>query len=161
GSRRSGLFRELAGRDGRITVTIEAEEKSLRYQGIVPLAGDSLAESLEAYFASSEQLPTRVRLAADAGRAAGLLVRELPGPGGEDDEATLSAWRNAERGIDHIRRDELLQRSSEDVLRHGFSGQGEDVRVFRGSPVRFECRCSPQRVAGVLRALGSGEVRDV
>src|SRR5262249_35662773 len=83
------------------------------------------------------------------------------GPGGEDDEATLAAWRNAERGIDHIRREELLQRSSEDVLRYGFSGQGEDVRVFRGSPGRFEGRCSPQRVAGVLRAVGCGEVRDV
>src|SRR5215831_8774080 len=59
------LFRRLVGDAGLITVTVEAEEKSLRYQGVVPLSGGSLAESLEAYFASSEQLPTRVLLAAD------------------------------------------------------------------------------------------------
>src|SRR5579863_318673 len=56
------LFRELVGADGRVTVTIEAEDKSTRYQGVVPLSGDSLAESLEAYFATSEQLHTRVVL---------------------------------------------------------------------------------------------------
>src|SRR5215469_3850543 len=60
------LFRQLVGSDGRVAVTVEAEERSMRYQGVVPLTGSSLAESLEAYFASSEQLPTRVLLAADA-----------------------------------------------------------------------------------------------
>ena len=59
-----GMFRRLTGSDGRVTVTVEADEKSLRYQGVVPIAGDSLAQSLEAYFANSEQLPTRVLLAA-------------------------------------------------------------------------------------------------
>ncbi len=72
------LFRQLTGNGGNITVTVEAEEKSARYQGVVPLTGDSLAESLEAYFASSEQLPTRVLLAADGQRAAGMLVQKLP-----------------------------------------------------------------------------------
>src|ERR1700752_4778884 len=66
-------FRSLVGDAGRITVTVEAEEKSLRYQGIVPLSGASLAESLEVYFASSEQLPTRVLLTADGARGAGML----------------------------------------------------------------------------------------
>jgi len=76
--RRAAIFRRLVGTDGRITVTIEAEEKSMRYQGVVPLAGTSLGESLEAYFASSEQLPTRVLLAADQACGAGMLVQKLP-----------------------------------------------------------------------------------
>ena len=76
------VFRWLIGEEGRLTVTIEAEERELRYQGVVPLTGHSLAACLETYFASSEQLPTRVRLAADAHSAAGLLVQRLPGAGG-------------------------------------------------------------------------------
>src|SRR5690242_13434846 len=89
------VFRQLVGTDGRFAVTIEAEERNNRYQGIVPLSGASLAESLEAYFSSSEQLPTRVILAADAERGAGVLVQKLPGHG-EIDEADMQAvWEDA------------------------------------------------------------------
>jgi molecular chaperone Hsp33 len=152
-------FRELVGADGRITVTIEAEEKSVRYQGIVPLVGDSLAESLEAYFASSEQLPTRVLLAANQERAAGLLVQKLPGPEVEADEEGTAAWQEAQAAAAQVPARELLNAPMEVLLAHAFAGL--DLRVFRGSPVQFECRCSPGRVAGVLKALGAGEIRDV
>src|ERR1700704_2758160 len=80
GPKGGGVFRRLVGSDGRFAVTIEADEKNTRYQGIVPLTGASLAESLETYFASSEQLPTRVLLAADSERGAGVLVQKLPDP---------------------------------------------------------------------------------
>jgi molecular chaperone Hsp33 len=157
GSGEEQLFRRLVGNEGRVTVTVEADEKSLRYQGVVPLSGDSLADSLEVYFASSEQLPTRVLLAADQSRAAGLLVQKLPGAdeGHERDEA----WEEAAQGIARVRGAQLLAKPVEHLLAHAFAGQ--DLRLFRGSPVRFECRCSPDRVAGVLRALGAGEIRDV
>src|SRR5690349_12192895 len=56
-------FRSLAG-DGQIIVTVESSDRGSSYQGVVPIDGDSLAESLEAYFVQSEQLPTRVMLAA-------------------------------------------------------------------------------------------------
>jgi len=157
GAGRGAAFRRLAGSDGRITVTIEAEEKGARYQGVVPLAGSSLAESLEAYFASSEQLPTRVLLAADAASAAGVLVQKLPAAG--DEEESTPAWQAARQGIGRLRPAELLECRVEELLSRGFAG--EDLRLFRGAPVRFECRCSASRVAGLLRALGEDEVRDV
>lgn len=151
-------FRELVG-EGRITVTVEAEEKDLRYQGIVPLSGASLAESLETYFASSEQLPTRVLLAADDSHGAGLLVQKLPeGSRGETDEVA-EAWEGAERGMTDLGADGLGHERVEDLLAKGFPGR--DLRLFRGAPVRFECRCSHGRVSGLLRALGADEVRDV
>jgi len=161
---RGALFRQLAGTDGRITVTVEAQETSLRYQGVVPLSGGSLSESLEAYFASSEQLPTRVRLAADGSGAAGMLVQKLPGTdSGETwkDEAgeVAEAWQSARAGIGRLRRAELLEAGVEELLTRGFSGH--DLRLFRGAPVHFECRCSEGRVAGLLRALGPEEVRDL
>lgn len=156
--RGSSVFRCLTGSEGRITVTVEADEKSLRYQGVVPLSGDSLAQSLEAYFATSEQLPTRLLLAAGERSCAGMLVQKLP-TAQEHGEEGVPAWDEAQRGIERVSAPHLLTSSVEAVLAGGFPGH--DLRLFRGAPVTFECRCSPQRVAGVLRALGAGEIRDV
>jgi molecular chaperone Hsp33 len=157
------VFRWLVGEEGRLTVTIEAEERDLRYQGVVPLAGHSLAACLEQYFDSSEQLPTRVRLAADARNAAGLLVQRLPGVGGSSaqsaDDAAESAWENAQASLEAVTAADLLHFTGEELLMQDF--RNADVRVFAGVPVRFECRCDPQRVDNMLRGLGQEEVRDV
>ncbi|TLZ41866.1 MAG: Hsp33 family molecular chaperone HslO, partial [Gammaproteobacteria bacterium] len=63
------------------------------------------------------------------------------------------------RGIERLSGAQLLRCPVEELLGKGFADQ--DVRLFRGSPVRFECRCSQGRVAGLLRALGPEEVRGV
>jgi molecular chaperone Hsp33 len=93
------VFRRLVGSEGRIAVTVEADERNTRYQGIVPLNGDSLAGSLEAYFARSEQLPTRVLLAADGERGAGVLVQKLPEDAATDEDQMREIWEQAERGM--------------------------------------------------------------
>jgi molecular chaperone Hsp33 len=155
----SACFAVLTGRDGRVTVTLEAQEGKLRYQGIVPLSGSSLAQSLEAYFASSEQLPTRVQLAADSGCAAGMLVQKLPDEDAGDLEEIAAAWEGAQNGITRVGQAGLLGSGVEPLIAEAFPGR--DLRLFRGSAVRFECRCSPARVTGLLRALGAAEVRDV
>jgi molecular chaperone Hsp33 len=157
--RNGALFRRLVGNAGRVTVTVEAEERSLRYQGVVPLAGVSLAQSLEAYFASSEQLPTRVLLAADDACGAGMLVQKLPGGGEGGSEEVAAAWEGAQRGIERLSAPQLLRFPVEQLLLQGFEHQ--DVRLFRGTAVQFECRCSADRVAGILRSLGAQEVRGV
>jgi molecular chaperone Hsp33 len=158
----AALFRSLVGDTGRITVTVEAEEKSLRYQGIVPLSGHSLAESLEVYFASSEQLPTRVLLTADETHGAGMLVQRLPGAEDSlisESSAVEEAWAGAQRGIRQLGPGRLREHGIEELLAEGFPGH--DLRLFRGAPVRFECRCSEGRVTGLLRALGPLEVHEV
>ncbi len=157
--RDGALFRRLVGNAGRVTVTVEAEERSMRYQGVVPLAGASLAESLEAYFASSEQLPTRVLLAANDVCGAGMLVQKLPGGGEGGSEEVAAAWEGARRGIERLSASQLLRWPVEQLLVQGFAEQ--DVRLFRGSPVHFECRCNEGRVVGILKALGVDEVRGV
>lgn len=153
------LFRQLVGTDGRVAVTVEAEERSMRYQGIVPLAGASLAESLEEYFASSEQLPTRVLLAADADRGAGVLVQKVPGHAADDESDLQEIWEETQRGIERLNPAELLECPVEELLNRGFAAH--DLRLFRGTPVQFECRCNQGRVDSLLRALGPEEVRDV
>jgi molecular chaperone Hsp33 len=157
------VFRWLVGEEGRLTVTIEAEERELRYQGVVPLTGHSLATCLETYFASSEQLPTRVRLAADANGAAGLLVQRLPGAGGNaadcaDDEAG-TAWGDAQASLEAVTAADLLHFTGEELLMQDF--RQHDVRIFAGVPAKFECRCDSERVDGMLRGLGQEEVREV
>jgi molecular chaperone Hsp33 len=155
----SELFRGLVGSEGRFAVTVEADERSMRYQGIVPLSGDSLAGSLEAYFARSEQLPTRVLLAADGERGAGVLVQKLPQDEDTDESQMSEIWEQAERGIERLSAEDLLQCPVEELLGRGFAAH--DMRLFRGAPVHFECRCSQGRVTSLLRALGPDEVRDV
>ncbi len=152
-------FRKLVGTTGRVAVTVEADERSSRYQGIVPLHGDSLADSLEAYFASSEQLPTRLILAADDERGAGFLVQKVPGAANADESDIEATWKNAQKGIEKLSSDDLLSRPVEELLERGFAEH--DMRLFRGAPVQFECRCNQARVSGLLRALGADEVQDI
>src|SRR5579864_9423884 len=160
GSRRDArTFRRLVGTSGRVAVTVGADERSMRYQVIVPLSGGSLADSLEAYFASSEQLPTRLLLAADDLRGAGVLVQKVPGTPAADESELEETWENAQRGIESLSATDLLECPVEELLGRGFAEH--DLRLFRGAPVQFECRCNPERVAGLLRALGPREVREV
>src|SRR5262245_22167969 len=153
------LFRQLVGSSGRVAVTIEADERSMRYQGVVPLHGGSLADSLEAYFASSEQLPTRLILAADDECGAGFLVQKVPGAANADESELEETWRDAQRGIERLSAADLLACPVEELLERGFAEH--DLRLFRGAPVQFECRCNQGRVSGLLRALGAEEVRDI
>jgi molecular chaperone Hsp33 len=157
----SAGFRSLAG-DGQIIVTVEATDRGSSYQGVVPISGDSLAESLEAYFVRSEQLPSRVVLAAAVGVVSGMLVQRLAGEGGKqptDPAALESAWMKVDHAMAALSGRELLEDDVENRLVKMF---GDDaVRVFGGHDVRFECRCSRERVANVLRSLGAEEVRSV
>ena len=155
-------FRALTG-EGQIVVTVEATDRASSYQGVVPLAGDSLAESLEAYFYQSEQLPTRVALASSPGVVAGMLVQRIPGEGGKqaavDPAALEAAWMKTDHAMVALARAELLADDDEQRLVRMFGA--DEVRVFREHEVKFECRCSRERVANVLRSLGVEEVRGV
>jgi molecular chaperone Hsp33 len=155
-------FRLLTG-EGQIVVTVEATDRASSYQGVVPITGNSLAESLEAYFEQSEQLPTRVLLAASAGVVAGMLVQRIPGAGGTqvqlDEAALASAWQKADDAMSGLSRNQLLEDDVEQRLVDMFGV--DEVRVFSGHEVKFECRCSRERVANVLRSLGVEEVRSV
>jgi molecular chaperone Hsp33 len=155
-------FRVLAG-EGTIVVTVEASDRASNYQGVVPITGDSLAESLEAYFQQSEQIPTRVLLASSPRVVAGMLVQRIPGEGGTqvriDEPALDAAWQRADDAMSSINPNILLVDDTEQRLVDMFGV--DEVRVFSGHEVDFECRCSRERVASVLRSLGAEEVRSV
>jgi molecular chaperone Hsp33 len=155
---------------GNLTVTLETDEGAQRYQGIVPIAGERLAESLQVYFENSEQLPTRLWLHADAQGASGMLLQKLPGRGSSpasgaaadapmDAAAIEDAWRRVQLVASTLTGEELRTLGDEEILHRLFNE--DDVRLFEASPVYFRCRCSRERVASMLQGLGEAETRSV
>jgi molecular chaperone Hsp33 len=125
-----------------------------RYQGIVAVDKDSLAAVVESYFNQSEQLPSRVWLAADARVAAGLLLQRLPGDSGDEED-----WRRVCILADTLQQRELLDVAPEALLRRLF--HEEDLRLYEPEPVAFRCSCSRERIEDTLRALGREEVEAI
>jgi len=162
-------LRVLSG-DGTLTVTLEGDDLSNRYQGIVPLAGERMQECLREYFETSEQLPTRLWLRADADQASGLLVQRLPltsrpasatesGAGGVSEEEVEDAWQRVQLVAGTVTDAELASLPDRDLLRRLVAE--DDVRMFEAAPVFFRCRCSRERVETMLKSLGPGEVESV
>jgi len=153
---------ELTG-TGNLTVTLETEDSGQRYQGIVPIDGPRLADSLQSYFENSEQLPTRLWLFADEHGASGMLLQRLPGEGGgtaaADAEALEDAWRRVQLIGETLTPEELRVLSDEEILYRLFNE--DDVRLFESAPVYFRCRCSRERVSGMLQGLGKAEAQAI
>ncbi len=150
-------FAELVGA-GNLVVSVQSDRSTANYQGIVPLEGGTLAECLQRYFESSEQLPTRLQLVADQARAGGVLLQKLPhGAGaGEGAGALLQgAWEDLQQGLAGLAPEFLLAMPAEEAVRRVCGAQ--DCRLFEATPVIFGCRCSAERVAGLVRSLGAGE----
>jgi molecular chaperone Hsp33 len=149
---------------GNLTVTLETDDGAQRYQGIVPLSGVRLADSLQVYFENSEQLPTRLWLYADGAGVSGMLLQRLPAEGGagatfERPLDVEDAWRRVQLIADTLTPEELRTLGDAEILHRLFNE--DDVRLFEPSPVYFRCRCSRERVAGMLQGLGEGETRSV
>jgi molecular chaperone Hsp33 len=157
----SSSIRELLGA-GNLTVTLETDDGGQRYQGIVPIEGERLADSLQAYFRNSEQLPTRLWLRADAQGACGMLLQKLPGASSiaaADAAAIEDAWRRVQLIADTLTPEELSTLADAEILHRLFNE--DDLRLFEPAPVYFRCRCSRERVAGMLQGLGEVETRGV
>ncbi len=150
----AGSFRDLVG-DGRFVITIAPNDLTQTYQGVVELTGGSVAEVLEHYMATSEQLETRLWLGSDAEQAAGMLLQKVPGEDGGD----ADAWNRAVHLAATIRPEELLTLPASQVIRRLF--HEEDLRVFDPRIVSFRCSCTRDRVVNMLRMLGRAEVHGI
>ena len=161
---------------GRCVITLDPQDKSggaQPYQGVVGLRGDAgeplqaLAEVLEHYMLQSEQLDTRLMLAANDECAAGLLIQRLPveGEGNlerehrEDEIGLNEAFNRIALLSETLTREELLTLDADTLLRRLY--WEEDVRRFEPLVPRFACRGSRERVRGMLRSLGANEVNGI
>ncbi len=173
---------------GHLGFTIDQGATMSRYQGIVALDGQGLEEAAHQYFRQSEQIPTRVRLAvgevlAPGGdgakrewRAGGVLVQFIPTspdrmrladlhPGDAPEGATIlsaqedDAWMEARALVETVEDHELVdpQLTSEELLFRLFHERG--VKAFEEQSVVERCRCSRERILGMLKSFAPEERR--
>ncbi|WP_447955879.1 Hsp33 family molecular chaperone HslO [Vreelandella sp. EE7] len=147
-------FRDLVG-EGQIIITLDPKEGK-RYQGIVGLEHETLGTCLEAYFSQSEQLPTRLWLAADSKTAGGLLLQRLPDASHNQD---VDAWERSVHLAETIKTEEILGLEQREVLYRLY--HEETVRVFEPKALRFGCTCSRERMSSSLHSLGEAELKDI
>lgn len=146
-----GSLPEVFG-PGRLVLTIQ-NEGAEPYQGVTELTGRNLAEALEHYFEQSEQLATRLWLAADREHVAGLFLQELPAAGHRAED-----WTRVALLADTVTPHELLTLPSERLLYRLFNE--EQVRLFDPEAVTFRCNCSRDRIERVLVAVGRAEIEE-
>lgn len=129
-----------------------------QYQGIVAWQGKSFADSIEGYFKSSEQVPTRLWLAVDEHKAAGLLLQAMPKEIAREGKIATQEyeWEHITHLTATVTPAELLNLPNETLLRRLYVE--EDIRLFAPAAVNFYCTCSTQRSENALKLLGLAEV---
>jgi molecular chaperone Hsp33 len=153
-------FAQMVG-DGRFVITLDPRDGGQTYQSIVALDSDSVAGVLQDYMQRSEQLETRLWLAADDRGAAGLLLQKMPHEGGlgatveQDDDM----WQRVAMLTDTVTYGEILGLPAEELLHRLYNE--EDVRLFESKRVEFLCSCSRDKVGRMLKMLGPDEVHAV
>jgi molecular chaperone Hsp33 len=160
---------------GRCAITLDPKDRQpgqQPYQGIVPLHGDhreplqELSQVLEHYMLQSEQLDTRLVLAANDEVAAGLLIQRLPVEGegnlegsgrrNEDDIGLSEGFNRIAHLTATLTQEELLALDAETIL-HRLFWEERVLRFEPGTP-RFACSCSRERVGSMLKSLGREEI---
>ncbi len=172
------------GNLGRFSVVLDPKVAAQQpYQGIVPLHSEGLAQALEAYMSKSEQLPTRLWLACDGEKAAGLLLQKMPiASSPRNDDSTVIAspsnepviarrakpdvaihdedeWERLVALAATVTPDELLNTDPKTLLHQLF--WEEKPRLLEDQAVTFFCPCSREKVGRMLRTLGTEEVADI
>lgn len=157
------MLPQLVNRNGhgRFVITLDPKDKlpgQQAYQGIVPLDGDSVATVIENYMLRSEQLDTRLWLAADATVSRGLLLQKLPNQGGSEAPVSdeLEVWDRSVMLAATLKDEELLATDVATLMRRLF--WEETIRVFEPKHPAFHCSCNREKVGNMLKMLGRLEV---
>lgn len=155
---------------GYLAFTVDQGEHTDRYQGIVELAGATLADCVQNYFRQSEQIAAAFRLAVarnDAGwSAGGIMVQRMPQEGGNAEPGAFAAnddddWLEALTLLSTTRDEELLDIAlpAEQLLWRLYHEPG--VRAWPPNTVRHACTCSRGRMESILRTFSVDEIRDM
>ncbi|MEQ9948552.1 Hsp33 family molecular chaperone HslO [Pectobacterium aroidearum] len=149
-------LKEMVG-NGYLVITITPTEGE-RYQGVVGLEGETVAECLESYFQQSEQLPTRlfIRTGQHEGKqaAAGMLLQVLPAQ-----DADRNDFDHLAQLTTTVKAEELFSLPATEVLYRLY--HQEEVTVYEPQDVEFRCHCSRDRCADALMTLSDQEVNEM
>lgn len=154
--------------EGVFAITLDQGPDMERYQGITPLEGESLSICAERYFATSEQVPTKIKvavgIASDADgrerwRAGGVLVQRIAGDSARGDAD--DAFDRASAHVATLQDEELLDPAlgAPQVLYRLFHEDG--VRMAPALALVDACHCTAERLAAILRQFGEEDLRDM
>ncbi|MGN6271337.1 MAG: Hsp33 family molecular chaperone HslO [Sphingomonas sp.] len=156
---------------GYLAISFDQAVTGERYQGIVPLDGETLAEAAQSYFVQSEQIPTLVRLGMERDadgrhRAGGLFLQHLPE--GEEGRERLHTrldhpeWEHVAALGETMSADELADAALPlETLIWRLFNEEEEVRVLAETRLSRGCRCTPEHIAGVLAKFAPEEQREM
>ena len=152
--------------NGRFVITLDPKDKlpgQQAYQGIVPLDGDNVATVIENYMLRSEQLDTKLWLAADQDVSRGLLLQKLPKEGGTigptnhpDNPDDLETWNRSVMLASTLKNEELLSIDIKTLMHRLF--WEETIRIFEPRHPSFHCSCTREKVGNMLKILGQAEI---
>ena len=154
----SASLAELAGgpEHGRLAITLDPRDGGPLYQGVVALEAASVSTLIEHYLRTSEQIDSRMAIAATPTRVRGILVQRLPAATVADD----AAWTRTASRVEALTPPALFTRgTAAEILQAHLPD--DDVRLFKAHPARFQCSCSEERVANALRMIGKAEVESI
>lgn len=161
----------IGSKKGYLALTIDQGDDMERYQGIVDLAGDTIAEVARNYFQNSEQTPTELRLfckrdaVTNHWRAGGIMVQHLArGEEGQErilDRETQEQWNRAGVLMHSVKESELLDPvlDLDQILFRLYNEDG--VRVFDPARLQHKCRCSRDRLKTVLTQFDDTELGEM
>jgi molecular chaperone Hsp33 len=167
--RAEGSLPQLLGPDAKLSFTVDQGPDTERYQGIVELAGESLAEGIHHYFRQSEQLESAIKIAVarsyegvETWTAAGLLIQRMPEEGAArhfNREEADDLWRTAVIFLSSLKDSELLDLSltPERVLNRLYATM--DIRFAPRRAVAARCRCSRERSERIIASFPMEEIR--
>ena len=155
---------------GYLAITFDQPATDERYQGIVPLEGEGLAQAAQSYFSQSEQIPSIVRLATrkdeDGWVAGGIMFQHLPE--GEEGRERLHTrldhpeWPHVAVLAGSVRPEELTDRTlGLDELVWRLFHEEDEVRILPPIALTKGCRCSPDYIASVLARFPVDEQQDM
>lgn len=159
---RENSLQALFGDNATMVITVQPDNGSKAYQGIVALDGDTMQACLQTYFERSEQLATRLYLAADTTSCAGLLLQRLPEQANDhaDDEThDKDGWNRTTILADTLSKQDLLLWDQATLLQRLY--HEEEVMLFDRKDIRFQCTCSVARIENAIQALGETEAQDI
>ena len=142
--------------NGQLAITIEPENQK-RYQGIVSIEFDSLADCLMSYFSQSEQLPTFIHLTNTKNRVAGLLIQQMPNT--ETSDETSDLWETVQVLARTLSNEELIALQSDQLLHRLFHEY--DLQVTPADRVEFSCSCSQNRTVETLKKIDPKEILSI
>lgn len=141
---------------GQMVLTINQYQQIQNYQSMVPIQSTSMSENLMTYFAQSEQIATRVWLAVDEEKAAGMLLQLTPG---EDSAQREQFWEYAVQLGQTVNEQELLNLDNQTLLYRLYNET--EVRIFEPRYTRFQCRCTPEHMKQIISMLGEKEANQL